>query len=354
MTATTISVSKVQCEEEEEDEAESSGLWKKNVLVNYSTANEYYAANYGHTGNRNPYFITDSTDGTCSVDVYDARHGVFRDSSKQQSKAELHAPLLERDGFTLSPTLPLPSTSPKRIMSMNEIRDSYLPQLREMMHSQLDGTIDNILFWYPMIRSDAVPEFAEPADEEKLKTGSVAGMVHIDTDVGAHTAQSIASLIYNNMIPEEDNGAKSMEEIAQAIDNGQRFVIVNAWRNIDPYNEPITRYPLGIQPATYVQQPHSESFPKAKIDQIKSPWYVFSEMATNEVLLFKQYDRLADRPSDIWHIGLPVVEDNGTSMNGMPARRTSLVVSAFVLFQDKATPDQDRFHAQRIRPQWDE
>ena len=78
-------------------------------------------------------------------------------------------------------------------------------------------------------------------------------------------------------------------------------------------SSPILRAPLAVLATRY---PPTAAGARQRVVPEQSPcaqrsrWYAFPRMQSDEVLLFLQYDRLVDAPSDIWHCALPgVVED---------------------------------------------
>ena len=119
----------------------------------------------------------------------------------------------------------------------------------------------------------------------------------------------------------------------------RRFAVVNAWRNIDP-RSPVCRAPLAVM-ATRYKDGETSVVPEASPCTARSRWYVFPEMKADEVLLFMQYDRSADAPSDVWHCALPQMTE-GSDVDQLPPRR-SFEVRCLVIFDEQVPSDRDRF-----------
>mmetsp|Transcript_15771 Transcript_15771/g.19213 ORF Transcript_15771/g.19213 Transcript_15771/m.19213 type:complete len:80 (-) Transcript_15771:245-484(-) len=71
-------------------------------------------------------------------------------------------------------------------------------------------------------------------------TSPVAGTVHIETNVGGHTTESLANST------NEDSVSCFKKGIIKALDSGCRFSILNFWRNADNERRPISRAPLTV------------------------------------------------------------------------------------------------------------
>mmetsp|Transcript_4946 Transcript_4946/g.20226 ORF Transcript_4946/g.20226 Transcript_4946/m.20226 type:complete len:162 (+) Transcript_4946:1699-2184(+) len=129
--------------------------------------------------------------------------------------------------------------------------------------------------------------------------------------------------------------------VADALRAGRRFAVLNAWRNVDAAS-PVRRAPLALFATRYDTE--GACFPRAAPDPATSLWYAFPRMTAHEVLLFKQYDRDAARPADLWHCALPGVVDDDA-----PPRR-SFELRVFVLFSEDVPPERDRLAAGRHAP----
>lgn len=253
--------------------------------------------------------------------IYNAREGIG------ESQRE---PSLEDCGFCVNY---LPDGSPAVMdwTDTEQVRSIYLPQLRTMLQDTFGADLLHVVFWHPMLRGECM------GMSRGDKTAPIASLAHIDTDVGAYNLDDLMSLIDKNRIQESVN--VDILDVQRALQRGQRFAIVNAWRNVR--DEPVQRAPLALCHPLHIGE--NVCFPTAR-PLAKSRWYTFPEMTKNEVLLFKQYDRRLDRASDIWHCALKdVAEPSAVS-------RMSFDVRAFCVFTSIVPPPLDRYHEDRQRP----
>lgn len=288
--------------------------------IDYTASNEYIDELYGNQ--RTPYFAASKK----LEPVFDARIGVYDDESDSWK-----IPSVESTGFTLIQA-PTKTTDWKDI---SHVRDIYLPELQQIIEKTFEGSeISHAFFWNPMHRGEKLT----PAKEEGVTpTASVAGAVHIDTDVGAYEdGESLLRLIEKNRI---DTDSFPRDELIAALQAGRRFAIVNLWRNIAPV--PVARAPMAVL-ATRYEGPGA--FPKAVHDLTRSRWYTFPEMKPDELLMFLQYDRDSSKTSDLWHCAL-----KGFGDASAPPRQ-SFDLRCFIVFKEQVPDSRDRFGADRLRP----
>ena len=297
--------------------------WQQSVSIDYSAANEYTGAHYRHLYPEDePYFGTGGKE-----DIFSARQGYIIDEGAAgigTTGTRLVQPSLERCGFELIKLEEDGNNSTDGAVSdwtdMDQVTSKYLPKLRQaiLRAFQDDGNnnesnggpaISHILFYQPMLRGEAV--------EMGTKTSPVASLVHIDTDIGAHDAGGIVSLVERNQIisaksdDDSDDTIFPGKEMIDIINKGSRFAIVNAWRGVSPDRAPVGRAHLGLFSPRYHDPEQSlprrhQCYPALRPKRPQSRWYAYPQMEHDEVLLFKQYDRRVDRVSDLWHCSLPV------------------------------------------------
>lgn len=283
--------------------------------IDYSAANDYIDAHYRHSD----YFATSAAEEP----VYNARDGVLLDNPDKQEV--LREPRLEQCGFQLCHH---PVSGISDWTDLKQIQAHYLPSLRKILETSFGETkLEKVIFWHPMWRGSDL--------SRSQRTAPPAGLVHIDTDVGAYELTDLMKLIGKNVIGGDDDCDISVME--GQIEDGKRFAIVNAWRNIDS-SEPVQQSPLAICLPKY--ESATVAFPYAQPESHK--WYTFPAMTSEEVLLFKQYDRRVDRASDLWHCAL-------TGVGGAP--RHSLDLRAFCILSEQVRVDEnkDRYSGQRQR-----
>lgn len=314
--------------------------------IDYSAVNEYIEAHYGTVD----YFEPSAAEGE---PIYNARNGVFW--SGEWKKA-----ILDECGFELC-RLPSKETGIKEAMSRTKAKTAsnpsslnnggaiqqskhhenyHLPELRILLEHAFGPSLERVVFWHPMVRGTNI-EMDRSADQ---RSAPPAALVHIDTDIGAYDMEDLTQLIQKNSIKGDTVDDSNDEEAgnwAESVRSGKRFVIVNAWRNIHPTAEPVRRAPLALCLPIY-QSPHNY-FPRSQAESYK--WYTFPEMTTEEVLLFKQYDRRVDRVSDLWHCALLDVADS--KQGGV--HRKSLDLRALCILDEELSDDLDRYGEQRQR-----
>ena len=185
-----------------------------------------------------------------------------------------------------------------------------------------------------MLRGDGLNMSSLEAD--KLPTSPTASVAHIDNDIGAFDEKLLMDLVQNSCLNDEF----PRQELLQSIQAGHRFLVVNCWRNTGA--APIQRAPLGVYATQYASE--GDCYPSAKPDFHDSRWYVFPEMTPNECLLFKQYDRDARFPSDLWHCAI-----HSLSQPYAPLRK-SLDLRALIVLKERVPKQWDRYREDRIRP----
>jgi hypothetical protein len=216
---------------------------------------------------------------------------------------------------------------------MDEISSVYLPELRSLLSVLFEKPITHSFFWYPKLRGE---DYDIASGKSSFSQAPVMPLAHIDANLDSYSMDELIDLLSNlinkNRIYEDVAKDLSLKEIQAAIESNQRFLVVNFWRSLG--EEPVKRAPLGIYLSQYGSD--GESFPGARPDPDLSRWYTFPEMTRDECLVFKQYDRCIDRPSDLWHCALEVGEDCGEP-------RRSFDLRAFVLLDEKVEEGKNRF-----------
>jgi hypothetical protein len=283
------------------------------ATIDYTAANEYVEAHYGNSSPRVPYFGRSIQKEA----IYDAREGPAT---------------IDSCGFTLLNE----ASQVKDWTKLSHIRETYLPQLRTILQETYrESKIQDIVFWNPMLRGQDLKQ-TRPNDDSSTPTASFAASPHIDTDIGAYDKpEELIRLFEINRV---DTHTFPTHDLVEAIKNGQRFAIVNAWRNIAAF--PVVSNPLALFSVRYDEP--KKAFPEAAPNMNQSKWYTYSNMTQDEVLLFCQYDRDVTRSSDLWHCALPDVGD----VNSPPRR--SFDVRCFILFDEIVPKENDRYSDTRL------
>jgi hypothetical protein len=323
--------------------------WRE-TEIDYSAANKYIRSHYKTQQLSDPYFSRVDKDGKAMESIYDARKG-FWDDDDDDEAGHLVEPSLKRCGFILQHA----PTKVTDFKDLEQIQAWYLPQLRSKVIPEAfpNEKISDIVFWNPMFRGDdqvmSEGNIHESEQEGALPTASIASMVHIDTDFGAFDGtDEIVRLVANNRFDDTEQARSfSSEALQDVLASGRRFCIVNLWRNIN-LHQPVLRAPLAVLSTQYMYACDDSlkryCFPDAKPNPSTSRWYTFPSMTTDECLLFLQYDRDIQRPSDLWHCALASIKEPGAQP------RRSFDVRALVVFQDVVPPHRDRFAQDRTRP----
>ncbi|CAB9519367.1 expressed unknown protein [Seminavis robusta] len=321
--------------------------------LDYRGANEFIDAHYGkadlawqNKDNSASYFEA----STCAKaeQVWNARKGV-RISDDQP----LQPPSLDGNGFFLVPH----PTQVKDFTDFSQVQEVYLPELEAILQEQFDITSDShhVLFWNPVLRGQAMQSSQDRVFDEATQTiqasaiSTTANMVHIDTDIGAHeTPESFLKIMYKNRVTTTPGTQEepSLSQLTDAIAHGQRFVILNFWRNGDSNNPIIQTMPLGLFVPHY--DPNSmDAFPTAQPCRDQSRWYYYPNMTYQETLVFKQYDRDASYVSDIWHSAL---RNQQPQQRAVPPRLSFDIRALVVSKTETVAPERDRYSHHRVRP----
>lgn len=375
--------------------------------LDYSAANEYVQAHYGcgekedssHTTlqqqqediSSNYFDVPHSSSSKQWETVYNARMGVWQrrkaaastDDSNDNQSIHLVPASLDQCGFTLledkdstvesaaehkddsTTSIVVPEEASIDWTDLDSIRQRYLPYLVKRLQEQYGGQIQHILFWNPMRRRHDLDQTRD-ASATQTPTASYASSPHIDTDVNAYeNAQALIDLLLRNQFPQSSGGrdqeAISREALVDCLVQGQRFCIVNAWRNIG--TAPVQQAPLGLFVPDYGAPPFP-AFPQARPFLSSSRWYTFPHMTPSETLLFCQYDRDVRVPSDVWHSALPSIVQRLTSRSEEDANvdpsssfslsastrvppRESFDVRCLLILADKVPARYDRFGPHR-------
>jgi hypothetical protein len=320
----------------------------RDAEIDYSAANQYIRSHYKtHHLSGYSYFSHVDKNGEALESIYDARKGFWDDDEAGPRLAE---PSLMGCGFMLQHA---PTTVTIDFKDLEQVQDWYLPQLRSKVIPEAfpKDKISDIVFWHPMYRGDdqimSKGNIQESAQQGVLPTASIVPLVHIDTDVGAFgSTDEIIRLVANSQLDDAEQARSfSTDALEDALDSGRRFCIVNLWRNVN-LHQPVLRAPLAVLSTQYTpcESLRRSCFPDATPDRSTSRWYTFPSMTTDECLLFLQYDRDIQRPSDLWHCALASVKESGAQP------RRSFEVRALVIFQDDVLPHRDCFAQDRTRP----
>ena len=302
--------------------------WWCQAVIDYSAANEFIAAHYGLESR---YFGRDRA----TEPILNAREGLMQLDDDDTSVVRTE-PSLTNCGFQLVET-----SSPSNMIDWNDlksIRESYLPVVREALASSYGDAIRRIYFWCPTIRRQDFKATPRDQSDKTTPLASYVATAHIDTDVNAYSSvEDLVQVVESSRFP----GTKvPVSQTVRELQEGRRFAIVNAWRNIGANGAPIRRAPLAFMPMRYTQP--SQAFPDGTPDFAKSRWYTFPEMATNEILLFAQYDRDAAFPSDLWHCALTKIGLEDSLL------RESFDVRCLVLFDEQVPKERDRLARRKL------
>jgi len=305
----------------------------RTVKLDYTAANAFMAQHYG----RSHYFPT-----VAAEQIYNARKGICDEQGNTCSAT------LQNCGFALYRS-PLALTN---WGDLEELERVYLPELRQMLIEAFAGqTISHVVFWNPKLRGS---EWTANGDTEYERTG-IATLAHLDTDMLGFRGETdaIVRMVERNRIESLLEGQPAVgakltgrgRALADAISDGQRFAIVNAWRNVDPHS-PVRTAPLAVMATRY--KPRADGRPPAVVPEAapcaeRSRWYTFPQMTSDECLLFLQYDRSVLAPSDVWHCALPDVSEGEVSEEEDAPPRRSMELRAFVVFDERVPHSQDRF-----------
>ena len=362
------------------------------AVIDHSAANEYVRSHYNQTR----YFGgggDNSKDDKVFECIYNAR--------ELQARYKNEKAMLDDNGIALLKLSPLPTTKQQRqqqqqykddesmkFPDLEDIKKSYLPELDKIIYSLFPS--EKILmhcFWNPMIRGESYEisqrdsdddEDDDDSDDNKIPTANIAGMSHIDTDVGAYESiHDLLNIISKNKVERsilettttittteyyDNDNDMNMKNIADAIIDGKkRFVILNFWRNMG--TTPVVRSPLSILSTRYYN--NNTAFPDANPDMDESKWYIFPNTTQDEVIAFYQYDRVISQPSDLWHCAVSLVQKqrssddaddddyDGINMENddlLLPPRTSFDIRAFIVLDENVPVELDRFTPSRSRP----
>ncbi len=294
--------------------------------IDYSAANEYIQAHY----NISQYFPHND----CIETIHNGR--------RLQESYHNEQEMLTDNGLAIvaSPMSPTPINWSER----DSIQQSYLPELQKIIYKLFPEKIIHLSFWNPMMRGESLETSRHQDQLLHTPTANIASLVHIDTDIGAYeNIRDVLAIIDNNRVSNESStlSSSAFDEIANAIVSGKkRFAILNFWRNIG--GTPVSRAPLSIYSTTY---DGDEAFPDAAPNAERSKWYMFPDATREEVIVFYQYDRERNQPSDLWHCAIELEENESDCV-----QRKSFDIRAFIVFEEEVPSNNDRFSPDRIRP----
>lgn len=299
--------------------------------VDYSAANEYIRAHYNNT-RVSQYFPHNN----CIETIHDGR--------RLQELYRNEREMLKENGLAIIAS-PMPKTPQIDWSQTDCVQKYYLPELERIVNKLFPEKIIHLSFWNPMMRGESLEISRQRGDELQTPTANIASLVHIDTDVGAYESiEEVLAIIANNQIRYDSSTQSSsiLEDVADLRVSGRkRFAILNFWRNIG--ETPITRAPLAIYSSRY---DGDVAFPDAVPNVEKSKWYMFPNATAGEVIVFYQYDRVRNQPSDLWHCAIMVEEKASDSvLHG----RKSFDIRAFIVL-DEEVFENDRFVPERTRP----
>mmetsp|Transcript_20695 Transcript_20695/g.31633 ORF Transcript_20695/g.31633 Transcript_20695/m.31633 type:complete len:403 (+) Transcript_20695:223-1431(+) len=291
--------------------------------IDYSGANEYIAAHYYYNSTENfsdPYYF--ATGPVVEENIFNARNGVRTHYCEHMSTALTDA-TLDSCGFALvehpnqyydDSTTSTAGNCTKCWQNLGHVQ-AYVNDLRRCIIPQAfedqDDNIMECIFWNPVLRGEDLSMSSRRDDHANssstITTSSVAGMVHIDNDIGAYPdEESVVDLVLKNRVvisrdgDDLDDEQTKRDRMVKLLRSGHRFVVLNIWRNVGDL--PVRSAPLGILATRYTTE--LAAFPDGVFNQRESFWYCFPEMQPHEYLLFKQNDRDVMFPSDLWHCAL--------------------------------------------------
>lgn len=292
--------------------------------IDYSAMNEYVEAHYKHLAGRRPYFPCNSN----KEPIYNARDGILTESGS------LVRASLGNCGFQL---VSAPSEVQDDSNDKEAVKNVYAHELQALLTKEFGrDAIQYMELFHPMVRGEGL-EMTTSNSPSEIPTSPTASVAHIDNDIAAFDIDRVVSLVENNAINKHHFPRQAIHD---AIKSGQRFLVVNCWRNLG--KEPIQRAPLGIYSIQYKNE--NACFPAGHIDFGQSRWYIFPQMTRDECLLFKQFDRDIRYVSDLWHCALHCL-----SVENAPLRR-SMDIRAFIVLFERVPSRFDRYGRNRIRP----
>jgi len=302
--------------------------------IDYSAANEYIRAHY----NQSQYFHQTKNGLPLMEQIYDGR---ILQSGYRDERA-----MLDENGLAI---IRSPLSASVKWNELEGVQDCYVPELEKILRDTIcPGTkLLAYCFWNPMVRGDTY-EISRDGSQNMMSTptANIASQVHIDTDVGAYNnIDDFLGIVEKNQVvsskADNHHHRSSFNEISDAIIGGKRFAVVNFWRNVG--DSPALSSPLAILLTRYDEH---VAFPDAQPNMEKSKWYSFPAAASDEVIVFYQYDRNLFQPSDLWHCAIQAQARDGEEF---PPRKSFDIRALVVL--DEAVPEQlDRFRTNRTRP----
>ena len=307
------------------------------TTIDYSAANEYIRAHY----NQSNYFATSFTQDGASSSIVE--HEIYNGRVLQSSKYNNNAKEMLIDNGLAIIQSPLLSNDSIDWSNMNDIQSTYLPKLESILHN-LFPTISSYCFWNSMLRGTELEISRTENGSDEIPTANIASLVHIDTDVGAHDIEDLINIVDKNKVQSStqsnSNEFNKYDVANDIIQNNKRFAIINFWRNIG--EEPVSNSPLAILSTRYDNE--TKAFPNEQPNMKKSKWYTFPHASNEEVIVFYQYDRNVQQPSDLWHCAISTTATESTSP------RRSFDIRAFILLDECVLDELDRFRLDRTRP----
>jgi len=315
------------------DESNRYDAMYTKAKIDYSAANEYIQAHY----NISQYFPHNN----CIETIHNGR--------RLQESYHDEREMLKENGLAIV-TSPMPTTPINYWSERDSNQQYYLPELENIIINRLfPEKIIHLSFWNPMMRGESL-ELSRHQDQLLLHTptANIASLVHIDTDVGAYEKiQDVLAIIDKNRVQNDSSvpSSNTFDEVANAIvSEKKRFAILNFWRNIR--ETPVSRAPLSIYSSRY-DDGDDVAFPDAAPNTERSKWYMFPNATRDEVIVFYQYDRERNQPSDLWHCAIELEENES---DDCVHRRKSFDIRAFIVFDEEVSSRSDRFSPERSRP----
>ena len=300
-------------------EHEETPLYKS--AIDYSAANQYIKAHY----NQQSYFESDLAEEP----IYDGR--------LLQARYENVDDMLTSNGLAI-----IESIAPMEgddYSDLHAIEQNYIPELEKVLQSRFGEELLHSVFWNPMLRGESY----DISRASSVATANIASLVHIDTDVGAHTdVTEFLDIVQKNQVSSNmgPSSIADFEQTKKAIQEGGRFAVINFWRNLSTGG----RAPLAIMGTRYQSGDDNIAFPDSRPDTGRSHWYIFPNSTSREVIVFYQYDRDSRQPSDLWHCAI----QSPCHENSEPRR--SFDIRALVVLNEVVANEFDRFREDRTLP----
>jgi glutathione S-transferase len=245
---------------------------------------------------------------------------------------------MDREGFTLVQRQPLPTGGEEAFQDDARVKAEYYPLMEEAVRKALESEaqpkkVAKVIVFDHTLRTSEVQKL-NVLGESTAQAGAVV-RVHCD-----YTAESAPLRLRQLAKTGSYTGAKlDSAEVDELLASGRRFAFINVWRSLDEQN-PVQTKPLAV--CDYASLQPSEEFLlyelvyKERVGENYSlaarqghRWYYYSGMRYDECLVFKVYDRRADKAPFAFHTAF---QDENQPANAVPRR--SVEARCVVIFED--------------------